>query len=195
MNSTQNEEETMSGNEPDEVENTHCYPPPTFTPSRWELTEKWFERLLAFGIGSAVYLCVFLLLMVVFHVLVHGFDSAVSTSANPSANSVMAQIEEQNRVNKVEREARDDAEELSMQDHTDPGFVRCNLRSAGYVSCFVHTIDGFTMEARCRARRPDEHLVDGSRCSWIIPEGLSVPVNPPAVDHPPVTRQQLLTHR
>lgn len=83
-------------------------------------------------------------------------------------------IEERNRIHVVERGAEDDAEELGLSQHQEVNYVRCHLRPAGTVTCYVHTPPN-DIEVTCRARNGNELLVDGTRCWWTNPETMAHP--------------------
>jgi hypothetical protein len=149
------------------------------------LREEWQDRFLAFTAGG-------LFVLIACLILTGKQDQRQQTSTSFS-NSVMQEITERNARNRIELEARMDTEEWVITEyHVDPGFVRCHLRPEGYTTCFVHITEGTSEEVRCRPRELGEHFIDGSRCSWVSEDGQSTPATP-SVDHPPVTRQQLLT--
>ena len=89
-------------------------------------------------------------------------------------SEVQVAIEERNRIHVIERGAEDDAEELGLSEHQEVNYVRCHLRPAGMVTCYIHTPPN-DIRATCRARRTNELLIDGSRCRWDNPENMAHP--------------------
>lgn len=94
------------------------------------------------------------------------------TPQAPSAQQVA--IIERNKIYLIERGAEDDAADLALSEHQEVNYVRCYLRSAGFVTCQVHT-PPVDVEATCRARQDNELLVDGTRCRWNNPESMAHP--------------------
>ena len=82
--------------------------------------------------------------------------------------------QQRDKIYIIERGAEDDAGELGLIDHQEINYVRCFLRPNNFVTCQVHT-PAVDVQARCRARRENEFLVDASRCRWENPSLMAHP--------------------